>query len=104
MEPDTAVEPPIACTLGSGEMAARRERWQALFAGTTVERTATDDGLRLAFGRAPGIEPELEALVAAERDCCGFAQWSLRGEADWIVLDVAAAGAAVAVVQAMLDL
>jgi hypothetical protein len=88
----------IACSLSDDERGTRRERWQRL---DVVERVLTDDGLRLVFRREPGVEAELEALAAAERECCAFATWSVSaGEGD-VVLEVGATGEGIAAVHAM---
>ena len=87
----------IACSLERTQLTERRARWEAL-AADALEIKPTKDGLRLAF-RA---QAELQALVALERDCCGFANWSVRAEGERMLLDVSANGdVAVAAVQAM---
>jgi hypothetical protein len=45
-------------------------------------------GLRLTFGDGAGAAAELAALVELERDCCGFADWSLRTVPGGLVLEV----------------
>jgi hypothetical protein len=59
-------------------------------------------GLRLTFGDGAGVAAELAALVALERECCGFADWSLRTGPGQILLDVSGGTpAAVAAIKEM---
>jgi hypothetical protein len=95
------MEHPIACTLGRADLGAQGERWGQLAATTRVEGTDLPDGLRLVFDRAPGVEPELAALVEIERECCAFADWTLSVDPDHVVLDITAEGDAIPVVQAV---
>jgi hypothetical protein len=91
----------IACSLERTQLTERLARWEAL-AADALEIKPTKDGLRLAFRAQAGIEAELQALVALERDCCGFANWSVRAEGERMLLDVSANGdVAVAAGQAM---
>lgn len=68
---------PVACTLGPADGAARMARWQRLShaAAPTVRR----DGHRLEvrYPPGPGVRAELEALVAAEAECCAFVAWAV---------------------------
>lgn len=94
---------PIACTLTTSDLASQRARWVELAERTSVERVELPDGLRLVFGSAPGVSVELEELVAVERVCCAFAEWTLApGDDETTVLEITAAGEAVPVLQAML--
>lgn len=79
---------PVACTLSSGDLAARVARWRALAARAAGERTATEHGIRLSFAAIPGVAAELHELSALERDCCAFATWTVREDSDHILLDV----------------
>jgi hypothetical protein len=79
-----------------GSRPARR-RWLELAERTTVERLALPNGLRLAFAPGPGVVEMLESLVAVERECCAFAEWTLTKT----VLEITAEDDAVPVVQGM---
>lgn len=46
--------------------------------------------MKSATSRVPGLGEELQALAAAERQCCSFAQWNVTHEEDYVVLHVAA--------------
>ena len=63
---------PIACSLTGPERAAR---------GAEIHRLARDarrvpGGALLTF--APGAEPRVRAIVAAEAECCPFLRFELR--------------------------
>ena len=76
------------CSLDRGELARRLTRWQLLRDRAEVDACATKTGFRLVFRSEEGVENELRDLLALERSCCGFADWSLGHEADRIVVDV----------------
>jgi hypothetical protein len=64
----------IACTLSPTELHDRREQLAAL---PPLSREPIPGGVRLVF--APGAEPRLRALVAAEARCCPFLTLELCG-------------------------
>jgi hypothetical protein len=78
----------IACSLRGHELAERRGRWHVLQTAAGAERVPTERGVRLTFRTAPAVIEELQSLVALERDCCSFADWSLRPDGARLVLDV----------------
>lgn len=91
----------IACTLGTGERADRRERWRRLGAHGSGEVVETATGLRLRLTRSAAVERELRELAELERECCAFATWTVRNSGSDVVLEVDAEGDAVAAVHAM---
>jgi hypothetical protein len=94
--------PPVACTLGSGELAGRAARWQALAARAHGRLARTEHGARLSFAAGEGVAGELRELVALERDCCAFATWSVREHGDQVLVEIGGdSPEAVAAVQAM---
>ena len=87
------IELPIACTLDAGELRAQERRWAQLIRTAGIGRAATPDGVELRFRVDEGVEDELEALVATERECCAWARWEvghLAGAA--VVMPARAAG------------
>ena len=66
--------PVVACTLSAGDLAAQAARWLQL-RSTAESRVETEDGFRLVFQDTPGVEAELQELVAVENDCCSWASW-----------------------------
>jgi len=98
--------PPIACTLGAGEMAGRLDEWKALLddkrallQGVTG-RLPLDDGVRLEFG--PGTDvAEIARLAAAEQGCCRFFTFAIVIDSRGIALEVHAPPEAFDVVAAL---
>jgi len=93
----------IACSLNQDDRAERSERWLTLGSRALVQIVPTDAGLALVFAAEPGVELELRELAELERDCCAFASWTVRADAERVVLDVAGDGEAVPVIQGMFD-
>ena len=91
--------PPVACTLGPGEMPGRLEEWDALLAGVTA-REAVEGGLPLAFG--PGADgAELARLATAEQACCPFFSFAVVVDDRGLALEVRAPADAADVVAAV---
>jgi hypothetical protein len=81
---------PVACALGADDGAERMQRWEALSAtGRPVARRCGHQ-LVVAYRPEPGVHEELQALAAAERQCCSFVAWDVRQEAEHVVLRVTA--------------
>jgi len=77
----------VACTLIDTDLKTQRERWINLGENFGLGRYETDDGLRLTFRDHPAVEAELQALVAVENECCGWAAWSIeRGKDGALVM------------------
>jgi MerR family transcriptional regulator, copper efflux regulator len=95
----TEAEPPIACTLGAGEMAGRVEAWQALLQGVRA-RLPLEDGVRLEFGPNTDVT-EIARLAAAEQDCCRFFGFALVIDSRGLALEVHAPADAADVVTAL---
>ncbi|HEY6835360.1 MAG TPA: hypothetical protein VI142_02720 [Gaiellaceae bacterium] len=89
---------PVACTLGSSELGSQVDRWKRLYAEAGFGRTETDHGVRVQFRRGPGVEQELTALVAVERECCKWAGWTVEGDEDDLILEIASTGDGVSVI------
>jgi hypothetical protein len=92
---------PVACTLTEADGLTQRERWLRLAATAFRERGQTADGLRLVFRDEGGVDDELQALVAVERECCAWAEWTVRREPAGLVLDVRSTGDGVATLHGM---
>jgi len=81
-------ELPIACTLTPDGMTARLELIDALAADGLLDRTPTDNGLRVRLRDTPEIEQRTRDLVAAESACCAFLDFDLGREDGDLVLDI----------------
>jgi DNA-binding transcriptional MerR regulator len=80
--------PPIACSLGGGDMQARIGEWQAVLTAVD-QREAIPNGVRLRFG--PGAPlVEIARLAGAEFECCPFFSFTISIDARGVVLEVAA--------------
>jgi hypothetical protein len=90
-----------ACSLNAPRAAERAERWRDLLDERLVQRTIAPTGHHLIFEADSAVADELDALVAAERECCPFLTLSLARSDDHIALDVAAPAEAAAVVVTM---
>jgi MerR family transcriptional regulator, copper efflux regulator len=103
---DGVEHPPIACTLGAGEMSTRLDEWNAileekrdLLRGVTA-RGPLPDGVRLEFGPDTDVT-ELARLAAAEQGCCRFFSFALVIDTRGIALEVHAPPDAADVVTAL---
>jgi hypothetical protein len=81
---------PVACTLGPDDGAARMQRWKALSARGRLGARRSGHLLEVLYQPTPGLREELQALAAAERQCCSFAEWEVTDEDDHVVLHIRA--------------
>jgi hypothetical protein len=65
-------------------------RWEALSARGRLSARRSGHLLEVRYQPVPGLHEELQALVAAERHCCSFAEWEVSQEGDHVVLHIAA--------------
>ncbi len=81
---------PVACTLGPSDGAARLARWQrpADTAAPSARRRGRELVVRYEARR--GVREELEALAAAEAECCSFVTWTVDQDGNHAVLRVIA--------------
>lgn len=70
----SSTDPPIVCTLPSGEVAGRLDEWAAVLDGST--RTSIDGGLRIELGDRVDVA-DVARLAAAEQSCCRFFSFRL---------------------------
>ena len=81
-----------ACTLAGRELADRVDEWQALAATSLTAATATPHGVRLTFRPSTPVVHHLADLVAGERRCCAWAEWTLTSTGEETVVEASAAG------------
>src|SRR5919199_403521 len=96
-----APPPSVACSLSATEGAQRAERWRRLLDLHVLSRAATAHGQRLALPADPPIAAELDALVAAERECCPFLALTVERFDETLVLDVSGPPDALGIVETM---
>jgi|SRR5579875_599081 len=82
-------ELPIACTLDAADATERLGRWRALSDGRLNVRQHPGEVV-VSYRARRGVYEELESLVAAERECCGFADWQVTRESESVVLRIRA--------------
>ncbi|HKC77584.1 MAG TPA: hypothetical protein VKB70_04270 [Gaiellaceae bacterium] len=83
------------------DLKTQRERWLALGENFGLGREETPEGLRLSFRSHPAIRQELDALVAVENECCGWAAWSVEQAGDTLVMDARSEGTGVTTLHGM---
>jgi hypothetical protein len=100
-QPSRTSELPIACTLGLDDGAARMERWHALSAVGPPSARREKGRLVVRYRDEHGVRQELDALAAAERRCCSFAEWSVTQDGEHVVLTIDSGPDGVAAVAAL---
>jgi DNA-binding transcriptional MerR regulator len=84
----TADAPPLACSLGAGDMQARLADWQAVLA-LVEARLPIPGGLRLEFRSAAPLV-DIARLAAAEYECCPFFGFAVTIDGRGLALEVTA--------------
>ncbi len=92
-----AVVPGFRCSLGTQALAGQAARWRRLDASVRG-RVRSEGGFEVTFDAER--REEIADLVATERGCCGWADWSLREEGDAVVLAVTGPAAEMAALAA----
>lgn len=84
------IDLPLVCNLAVADGPARLRRWQRL--ADTASPIASRDGpqLEVRYQPQPHVREELEALAAAEAECCAFVSWSVTQDGAIPVLRVTA--------------
>jgi hypothetical protein len=90
---------PIACSLE--DVRTRETQWEAVIASGLRSRCATPTGVRLEFDSSLETSRTLLDLVASERDCCGWATWTLTSTLDGTLIEATAGEPGPSVLQAM---
>jgi hypothetical protein len=92
LDPPDRADLPIACTLDAGDGSERLARWKALSARGAPSVRREPGALVVAYPGGRGVREELQALAAAERQCCAFAEWQVKPEGDPVVLRISSDG------------
>ena len=80
------------CTLETGARERRRSDWEALRGDALISESHNESGSVSVFANTPEVRRRLEALIAAEADCCSFLRFVVMEENDRLVVDVSASG------------
>jgi hypothetical protein len=96
-------ELPIACSLSATDLPVRLAGMAALGGAALVDARQDATHAELRFAAAAGVRERVEAIVAAESDCCAFLMMRVTGEPDTIVLTIDAPEGAELVLEELLD-
>ena len=83
-------ESPIACSLNPGDLQRRLGEIARLGAESLLTRRTERDHQVLRFRNDAETRQRLEAIVAAEAQCCSFLDLSLTADGDELVLSIGA--------------
>jgi hypothetical protein len=89
-ETPSAEQLPPSCSLQGRELRERLDEIAALGTESLLGQEVDGDRQILRFRNDPETRRRLEALVAAESECCSFLDLSLEHRAEEIVLTVSA--------------
>jgi hypothetical protein len=81
---------PIACTLTPTDLRARGEELRALGGDGLLGASEEDGRAVLRFRPDPSIRERVEAVVAAESECCAFLDFEVEHGDDATVLTISA--------------
>jgi hypothetical protein len=81
---------PIACTLSSTDLRARGAELRALGGDGLLALAEEPERAVLRFRPDPAIRERVEAVVAAESECCAFLDFALEHHDDATVLTISA--------------
>ncbi len=73
-------DPPIACTLTPGELAARRDQLLPGLLAAATEREPVPGGFRWRFDASEDLLSRVATVIEAERHCCRFLRFVLSVE------------------------
>lgn len=93
---------PISCSLTGAEYRERLADLGELARDALRERRPIDGGARLTFDDSAEVRERLEALVAAEAECCPFLAMRLHAADGRLVLDVTGPDAAAPILAELL--
>jgi hypothetical protein len=100
-EPEMAGEAPIACSLSEGGLRARRQRLAELGRATLLGADGGGGRRRLRFRGDPGTRAALEAIAAAEEECCPFLELSIGESGGELTLSIEAPEGGVEIADAL---
>ncbi len=86
-------ELPVVCSLGAGDLQQRLAAIAEIGAESLIDREVEAGRHRLRFRADSKTRERLEAVIAAEAECCAFLDLSLEDEEGGLILSVAAPAA-----------
>jgi hypothetical protein len=91
-EPNMPDDTPVACSLDAADLKQRLDAIANVGAESLIDRSVEGGRHRLRFHANGATRQRLEAIVAAEAECCAFLDLSLREEGNDLGLSIAASG------------
>lgn len=95
---------PIACTLDPARMKQRGEEIRALGRGALTALEHGERHVTLRFRPGPEVRERVEAVVAAESECCGFLDFTVAPAQDATVVTIVSPQAGAPVMHELADL
>ena len=77
----------LACSLSNDDLQGRMLAWRELGA-TAIDRTLEPGRVTTTYPPDPAIAERLDALIAAEAECCAFLEFDVRRSADSLVVEL----------------
>ena len=81
---------PIACTLSATDLRARGEELRALGGDGLLDATEDEGRAMIRFRPDLSVRERVEAVVAAESECCAFLEVEVAHDEDATVLTISA--------------
>jgi hypothetical protein len=89
---------PIACTLGAADLEVRLAELRALGSDALLDVSEEAGRAVLRFRSGPDVARRVDAVVAAEAECCAFLDFHVEHGSEATVLTIAAPDDAAAIV------
>jgi hypothetical protein len=83
-----AGSPPIACTLDAADRPQRERDIRTLGSAALLAIDRRRQSAFLRFRRDPGIRARVEAIAAAEADCCAFLDFEVAAGSEVVTLRI----------------
>ena len=96
-------ELPIACSLNATELPQRLAEMAALGRAALLDARTRPTRAELRFAAGAGVRERLEAIVAAESQCCAFLTLAVTEEPDAVLLTIDAPEGAEVVLAELVD-
>jgi hypothetical protein len=96
-------ENPIACSLGPADLGNRLAEIERIGADSLLSQRREGSTHVLSFRADAHLRQRLEAILAAERECCPFLELDLEQEGPQLVLTIAAPARAAAIAAALAE-
>jgi hypothetical protein len=96
-------ELPIACSLSASDLEGRLAEMAALGRRALIDSRADGAHAQLRFAAGAGVRERVDAIVAAESQCCAFLTMRVTDGPDTVVLSVDAADGAEPVLHELVD-